>query len=792
MTPLDTNLRLGNAYGSFSDCGSEFIITNVHTPRPWVNVICNERYGLVVSQAGGGFSWLDNCQLQRITRWDQDMSADAQGRFIFIQDIDQPDDVWSTTYRPTSVKAETEQVRHGLGYSVFERLVHGIQSSHLVFVPLEDTAEIWIVELTNRRETPVNLRVASYLEWHLGGQGDWHREFHRLFMETQTERGLTIAWKHPGVREGSREVDQLPFVAYHGLIDAEVESWIGDKAAFVGHAGTLDRPQALRQRATEKATGRWDDPIAAAQTELRLEPGQTCRFAFVLGAAHDASQARTAFRNLSMEQIDQKLADVRSHWAKTCSQTMVETPDASFDVLNNRWLKYQAIAGRMNARCAYYQQGGAFGYRDQLQDSLLCLTYDPKRTLSQLALHAEAMYEDGGVRHWWHPGFDIYVESHHSDTCLWLAYGVLAYLDETNDLGRLFDIHRYLRRDTQQFGAKGSLFEHAMRGIDRTLSRLSPRGLPLIGAGDWNDGLSHAGIDGKGESVWLAMFLYGILQRWRPILLELGETARAESFASAAAQLQQAVNEHGWDGEWFLAGTRDDGLPFGSRVCQEGRLFLNPQTWSVITGIAPDDRAAQALDAVSRNLLKPYGALLLTPAYSSPDPYIGYITRYAPGLRENGGVYMHASTWAVQAYAMMGEYERAYEIYKSMCPPDRAADPDRYWAEPYVMPGNVDGPDSPHEGRAGWTWYTGSAAWMHRVALDWICGVRAQREGLLIEATGPWEEYRVVRKFRGDTYDIAVRGEGPIQGLTVDGHEHTGPLTGPGVGITFKVEVERS
>jgi cellobiose phosphorylase len=401
------------------------------------------------------------------------------------------------------------------------------------------------------------------------------------------------------------------------------------------------------------------------------------------------------------------------------------------------------------------------------------------------------MYEDGGVRHWWHPGFDIFVESHHSDTCLWLAYGLLAYLDETNDLSCLFEIYRYLKRDTQQFGAKGSLFEHAMRGIERALSRISPRGLPLIGAGDWNDGLSHAGIDGRGESAWLAMFLYDILQRWRPILEELGENARAEQFGTAAADLQRAVNEHAWDGEWFLAGTRDDGLPFGSRLCHEGRLFLNPQTWAVLSGIATPERAAQALEAVSRHLVKPYGALLLTPAYSSPDPYIGYITRYAPGLRENGGVYMHASTWAVQAFAMIGDHDRAYEVYKSMCPPDRAQNADEYCAEPYVMPGNVDGPDSPHEGRAGWTWYTGSAAWMHRVALDWICGVRATREGLVIEASGPWPEYVVTRKFRGDTYRISVEGTGSEFTLSVDEHDHVGPLNGPGAGLTFDVRVRR-
>lgn len=782
--------ELSNAYGHFSVDGDEFVITNPRTPRPWINVMSNGRYGMVLSQSGGGFSWLDNCQLQRLTRWEQDLAIDAQGRYLLIQDLQDESELWSTTYQPTRKSTEVDRVRHGLGYTIFERRNHGIITSHTVFVPLEATFEVWIVELTNENSTAVELRLATYLEWHLGGQSDWHHEFHRLFIETRTERGLMLAWKRPGVREGARQVDQLPFVAFHGVLGVEVERWATDKQSFLGPLGEPANPQGTGE--PMESTGRWDDPIASAISELRIEPGQTCRIAYVLGTAESAEQARTTFRSLDVEQLDEMLAGVRGHWKRVCDASRLETGDASFDALNHYWLKYQAIAGRMDARCAYYQQGGAYGYRDQLQDSLLCLTIDPKRTLHQLGLHAGAMYEDGGVRHWWHPGFDIYAESHHSDTCLWLAYGLLAYLDETNDLNRLFDIHAFLDRGTQRSGSSGSLFEHAMRGIDRALNRISPRGLPLIGAGDWNDGLSHAGIDGRGESVWLAMFLYDILRRWQPILVQLGEHARAETFAIAAADLARTVNEHGWDGDWFIGGTRDDGLPFGSQACAEGKIFLNPQTWSVISGIANAERSLAAMGSVAKNLLKPYGALLLAPAYSSPDPYIGYITRYAPGLRENGGVYMHASTWAVQAYAMLGQHAKAFEIYKSMCPPDRARDADSYWAEPYVMPGNVDGPDSPHEGRAGWTWYTGSAAWMHRVALDWICGVRASRAGLVIDANGPWQSYRVRRRFRGDTYEISVEGIGPNHSLTVDGHLHDGPLTGLGAGLTFDVRVVRS
>jgi len=380
-------------------------------------------------------------------------------------------------------------------------------------------------------------------------------------------------------------------------------------------------------------------------------------------------------------------------------------------------LPYQAIACRMYARCAYYQQGGAYGFRDQLQDSLMLLDRDPRATLAQLGRNAEAMYEDGGVRHWWHPGTQIFSESHHSDTSLWLAYGTLEYLEATGDEAALQSRFKFLNRSTQRYGTGGSLWEHCLRGVDRALSMRSARGLPLIQAGDWNDGLSHAGLEGRGESVWLAMFLYDILQRWAPHLDKLEEHGTAARFRREAAQLREAVHEYAWDGEWYIGGTRDDGKPFGSRDCQEGRIFLNPQTWAVLSGIAPADRIESAMQAVRDQLLTPYGALLLKPAYKKVDPYIGYITRYAPGLRENGGVYSHASTWAALAFAKLADLETAQKIYRGMLPPLRSeANADLYAAEPYVMPGNIDGPDSPFAGRAGWTWYTGSAAWMVRIA----------------------------------------------------------------------------
>ncbi len=712
-----TNRTLSNPYGYFEVDSGAFVITDVLTPRPWINVLSNDRYGVVLSQTGGGFSWSDNCQLFRLNRWEQDLVQDGYGRFLYVQDADAPSELWSTTFQPTRHTAKKDIVRHELGATTFTRQFLDLETRQTVFVPEEGTAEVWIIEIENLSDDARNLNLGSYLEWHLGGIGDWHREFHRLFMESRKNGNALIAWKHPGLVEGRRNKVAEPeraVISWSGVDDVR---WITDKQEWLGRNGTQAEPRAFFDEVTESQTPRWDDPIAGGLTSLTLAPGETKCIVITIGSAPSEQEAINLANQYDETSARAALAESLAAWKKRCSGANVATGDPAIDLMCNTWLPYQAIAGRLFAKCAYYQQGGAYGFRDQLQDSLMLLDWNPAHTLLQLGRHAEAMYEDGCVRHWWHPGTDIFVRSHHSDTCLWLAFGVLAYVEATGDTDALNSEYSFLSRETEQPGERGSLWAHCLRGIDHALSRISPRGLPLIEAGDWNDGLSHAGIDGRGESVWLAMFLFDILTRWQPILKHLGNDALVSKFATAAESLKVAVNEHAWDGEWYLGGTRDDGNPFGSHTCEEGKIFLNPQTWAVISGIAPPDRMAKAMESVRKHLVTPYGALLLQPAYSKVDPYIGYITRYAPGLRENGGVYSHASTWAIKAFAMMGDNDTALAIFRGMLPALRSEDDaELYAAEPYVMPGNVDGPDSPYAGRAGWTWYTGSAAWMVRVA----------------------------------------------------------------------------
>lgn len=746
-----------NPYGHFDADTGEFVITDVLTPRPWINVLANEEYGLVLSQAGGGFSWLGNCQLFRINRWEQDLVTDRHGRFIYFRDLSNPAELWSTTPMPIRSSGTCEEVRHGLGSTTFVTRRGSIETRQTTFVPVTGTYDASVIEVTNHGSHPVELEVGTYLEWHLGGAGDAHREFHRLFTSVQSEGDTTLAWKRPGLEEHVRHTTEEGPTGYVRVIGLDDTVWFTDKQLFLGRLGQIERPSALVENVQPETTGRWDDPVAGSRSRLTLKAGETRTFAVVIGATQGQDQALRTSGSMSVESLQDTLRDTLEYHSELCGRLEVECEDPVVDLMVNRWLPYQAIVGRMTARCAYYQQGGAYGYRDQLQDSLMLLDDDPARTFRQIGIQAEAMYPDGSVRHWWHPDSTIFAKSRHSDTCLWLSFATLEFLDETGELDKLDTVFRFASDSGQS--ESGTLFDHCRRGIERTLSLRSSRGLPLIGAGDWNDGLSHAGLDHKGESVWLAMFLFHILDRFSTVCAARGESELSARWADEARSLQDAVETHAWDGEWYIAGTDDEGRAFGSKSCDEGKIFLNPQTWAVITGIASPERANRAMESVRQHLLKPYGALLLAPAYHEVDPYIGYITRYAPGLRENGGVYSHAATWAVQALAMTGDSEGAYALWRGMCPPVRATEnAELYAAEPYVMPGNADGPDSPFESRAGWTWYTGSAAWMRRVFVRWILGVRPDGARLQAQPCMPKNlgTVSLTRSYRGTPHNVEV------------------------------------
>ena len=776
--------QLANGYGSFSDDGKEYVITRADTPMPWINVLSNGDYGMVLSQTGSGYSWRTHASLNRITRWDQDLIRDDWGKYLYLRDAESGT-FWSPTWQPCGTTLDDYRVRHGMGYSVIEARRKALSSSVTYFVPLGASCELWLLRLENHGDTPRHLQVFTYLEWLLGAAPDWHREFHRTFIETHyhAASGTLLAtkclWELP-TESASHWNRSWPYVAFLSASLPPVR-FSADKRDFLGRNGSLHAPAAVQRGQLGNYAGRWGDPVGSLQLDLTLAPGEAREIVFVLGAADDQEQALAlAARFKTPESVHTALQSMRDHWDGTLDQLVIETPDPALNLMANGWLQYQAIVGRLLGRTAYYQTGGAYGFRDQLQDSLVWLLMGrPEATLDQIRLHAAHQYQDGIVLHWWHPLAETGMRSDYSDDLLWLPFVVLHYLYETGDWGCLDESMPFYD------ASAAPLKEHCLRAFDAALRRRSARGLPLILKGDWNDGLNAVGAFGRGESVWVGHFLHYLLCAWADLpFTDLDTQAR---FRHEAELLRAAVNQHTWDGEWYWRASKDSGGLVGSRQCAEGQIFLNAQTWAVLGGTAPTDRAQQAMASARKQLYSDYGPLLLAPAYAEPDPEIGYLSRYAPGIRENGGVYCHAACWAVLAERALNGAQAAYDVWRRFCPPLRGHAPDHYLAEPYVMPGNVSGPEAEIPGQGGWTWYTGSAAWYLRALVEGVLGVTAQIDGLVVRADLPddWERFRIKRAFRGAVYDITVRrAVGDEQpGCRVDGDLRPGdvlPVAPPG------------
>lgn len=743
-------------YGYFTDDYREYVITNPFTPRPWVNVISNGRYGLVISQFGGGFSFLDHSEFNRLNRWHQDLIQDNWGKYFFIKNLE-TGEFFSPAFLPAKTKLDNLEVIHGQGYTIFHSRFKELQTRLKLFVPFNDSIEVWDFEIHNSSNKKITLEIYTYFEFCLGSSSDFHREFHKAFIETSflkeinTLVGKKRLWEIPIQNRGHWNVD-YPYIGFITSSEKILE-YEGDKEKFIGIYGSIERPKAVVEGTLSNTTGKWFDPIGSVKIRIEIEPEETKKFNFILGLKQKIHEINEVVQNYSNHNyVEDRFDEVKENWNKILSTLEVSTPDQSINLLVNRWLRYQAISGRLWARTAYYQQSGAFGFRDQLQDSLVFLPIDPSKTKEQILLHAKHQLKDGQGLHWWHPISETGLKTNMTDDLLWLPFLVNQYILETNDYSVLEERAEYFD-DKENLD---SILSHCIKAIDKVLSRFSERGLPLIGAGDWNDGLSAVGLEWKGESIWLAEFLFLILKDFVQILREINLNGKANEYQKRALELQNTFNQLAWDGKWFYRATKDNGDKIGSNENEEGKIYLNAQTWAIISDIASNDKQIQALESVENYLLKKNGPLLLYPAYSKPDDLIGYLSRYAPGRRENGGVYTHAATWSIWAYSLKKNKQLAYEIYKRLSPVLNGLNPDEYIAEPYVTPGNIEGPDSPLYGMGGWTWYTGSAAWLQKVIVDYLIGVRSGKDGLIIDPNFPdeWESVRVKRLFRGKVYDI--------------------------------------
>lgn len=767
-------------YGHFNADGSEYIITEVKTPKPWVNVISNGRYGTVISQTGGGFSWLDHSEFNRLNRWHQDLIKDDWGKYFYFKNND-TGEIWNIAWLPVKTEVKNYQCKHGLGYSIISSEFKGIKIELTVFVPVNENLEIWDFKIHNSTSQKVNISIFTYFEWCIGSSSDFHREFHKQFIETEfhSEENVLLAtkrlWEIPLGDRGHWNIEY----PYFGFIasNIKIEDYDGDKESFLGNYGSLSNPKALSEKSLSKKTGKWNDSVAVIKVSLALEGGNNENAIFYLGINENKDKIVNSIKKFNTnKEVELALSEVKKYWDELLSPLEIETPDVSMNILVNKWLRYQAISGRLFGRTAYYQQSGAFGFRDQLQDSLVYLPIAPEKTLEQIKLHAAHQFQDGTVLHWWHPISETGLPTKMVDDLLWLPFLVYQYINETNDYSILnIEVNYY---DNLQ--KIDSIYKHCVAAIDRVLQRISNRGIPLIGAGDWNDGLSAVGLDFKGESVWMAEFFFYVLTNFSFVAKKYDRQEDSNRFLDEAQKVKKAFDAHCWDGNWYFRGTKDSGEKFGSNECEEGKIFLNPQSWAVISEIDKSERSQIAMKSVKDHLLKKNGALLLAPAYSKPDKMIGYLSRYAPGRRENGGVYSHAATWAVWAFAKLGDFESAFEAYKRLNPVFNGMNPDEYIAEPYVMPGNIDGPDSPNYGMGGWTWYTGSASWYQRVIVEWIIGIRPSELGLIVDPSIPknWNQFKVKRTFRGKTYFITINNpsglNSGVKRICVNGREISG------------------
>lgn len=767
--PIARETIFNNGLGGFTPDGREYIITlnfDQDTPMPWANVIASPFIGTVVSESGGSYTWVENAHEYRLTTWHNDPISDSSGEALYIRD-EESGKFWSPT--PLPARGHSSYVcRHGFGYSVFEYAQAGIASEVYVYVSMQASVKFVKVKLRNLTQRTRRLSVSSYWELVLG---EWrHSNLMHIVTEKDTETGALFA-SNPYSREYSKRL------VFAHVSEANC-SISGNRTEFIGRNRSLTNPAAMRRKSLSGKTGAGFDPCAAIQATIELVAGQEKEIVFIFGSTHSQDEARQLIRQHgNLNGAQQALQGVWDFWNHTLGAIYVETPDAALNVLSNGWLVYQTLSCRFWGRSGYYQSGGAYGFRDQLQDSMALVHATPWFTREQIIRCASRQFIQGDVQHWWHPPNGQGVRTKFSDDYLWLPFVTCHYVSTTGDVAILDEQIHFLEGrelyadeeayyDNPQISTQAaSLYEHCARAIKHGL-RFGEHQLPLMGCGDWNDGMNLVGQHGKGESVWLAWFLYQNLQSFAVVAKRHNDQSFADECLEHAAQLRSNIEKHAWDGDWYRRAYFDDGTPLGSKENEECRIDSISQSWSVLSQAGDPDRARQAMNSVDQHLVRRNEKLiqLLHPPFDKSSLEPGYIKGYVPGIRENGGQYTHAAIWTTMAFAEMGDHQKSWELFTLLNPINHSLqlkDTKHYKVEPYVMCADIYGAE-PHTGRGGWTWYTGAAGWMYRLSIETLLGVYLESDHLRIAPRVPqdWQSYIVHYRFRDTFYHITITLKG--------------------------------
>jgi cyclic beta-1,2-glucan synthetase len=762
------DLAFDNGIGGFSHDGREYIIAldpDRTTPAPWANVIANAQFGTVISESGSAYTWSENSHEFRLTPWFDDPVSDVSGEAFYIRD-EENGRFWSPSPLPAR-GGMPYTTRHGFGYSIFEYEDDGIVTELCIYVATDAPIKFAKFRITNRSGRTRQLSVTGYWEWVLGELRD--KNLMHIVTELDAISGALF----------TRNTYNTEFSGRVAFVDCSESSRTitGDRTEFLGRNGTLAKPAALRRVRLSGRVGAGLDPCSAMQVQIGIENAQTREIVFSLGAGRNETEARDlVHRFRGIPNAHRTLEGVWHYWSRTLGAAYFETPDPAVNFLANGWLIYQTLACRMWARTGYYQSGGAFGFRDQLQDAMALVHSEPGLFREQLLRAASRQFVEGDVQHWWHPPVGRGVRTHFSDDYLWLPYATCRYVATTGDTGVLdekitFLTSRLLRPDEESnydlpgTGGTAALYDHCVRAIDNGL-RFGIHGLPLMGCGDWNDGMNLVGEHGKGESVWLAFFLFDVLTQFAALARSRGDSATADRYSVEAGHLRGHIDENAWDGEWYRRAYFDDGTPLGSSTNPECQIDSLPQSWSVLSGAGTRQRSQLAMEKVDQRLVRRDDRLILLfdPPFDKSALNPGYIKGYVPGVRENGGQYTHAAVWTIMAFAAMGDAKRAWELFSMINPIGHAATAAStaiYKVEPYVVAADIYGV-IPHTGRGGWTWYTGSAGWTYRLLTESLLGLHLEVDRLRFAPLIPanWPSFKIHYRYRETVYHITINNSG--------------------------------